>query len=348
MRPVLNLTSVNEILRRADPGPSDGMGLTFPAAPRSWPAMTPEASPTQHVPHGCCALASRRLLFGTFLLGTSLLGGCVPASPYASVTVDRSAERHAAENPASLDRIGTAALRANDNATASSFFNRALSLEPGDETAALGAAQAATQAGHVDEALDILRGAARHADGAAQVSLDAALGKLLVIDHRPAEAETVFQAGLRNEPDSVKLLTGLGVALDGQRRFAEAGKSFHDALALAPDDLPARNDLALTTALAGDPDAALHDLQAIRTSAEGTGSNETALHTIDGNIALVRAMQGDLSGAEAADARAADGADPTRNAAFYSRLAGDQSLPGDQSLGAKSGLAPAGAAAAPD
>ena len=280
-------------------------------------------------------------LLGAWLLGALLLGGCVPVNRYPSVTVDRDAERRAAESPTSLDKVGIAALRSNDMATASSFFARALDLAPGDESAALGGAQAAAMSGNGDKAVSILRNAAPHANGESRSSLYAALGKLLVLNHRPAEAETTFRDGLRSAPHSVRLLTGLGVALAGQRRFAEAERSFRDALDQSPNDLPARNDLALSIALAGDPDAALRALRALRSEVDGTGADKASIETIDGNIALVRAMTGDVVGAGTADVRAAgDDADPARNTAFYSALARLQRP------GSSSGLTNAGAGGA--
>lgn len=272
--------------------------------------------------------------FCAFLvLVVALLDGCVPASPYATSTVDPAAERRVAENPGALERIGMTALRSGDPNTAATFFDRALALAPSDEKAARGAAQAAAASGHVDEAVDTLRRTASRAKGDGRASLDAALGKLLVLNHQPAEAEAAFRDGLRSAPDSAKLLTGLGISLDGQHRFPEAMRSFQAALRHAPDDLPAHNDLALSMALAGDPETALRLLRALRVEAEGGGAPAAVVKTIIGNIALVQAMRGDLVGAEVAGADAVGShAEATRNAAFY------QALVGTQSPGASNGL----------
>ncbi len=263
-------------------------------------------------------MSSAATIPGAALLGAALLGGCVPVNPSASPRVDMAAEQRASDNPQALDRIGAAALQGNDATTATEFYRRALSLDPSDASAALGLADGQTRQGHLTDAIVTLDAAARHAEGDDRVRIDLVLGRLLVLDHRPDEAEAAFRQGLEIAPGSTKLLTGLGVALDLQRNFEGAEGTYRRALLAAPDDVAARNDLALSLAIRGDDRQALETLESLR----ARNADAAEIRTVDGNIAIVDAMRGQLDDAHRASTQAA-GSDraAARNDPFYAVLA---------------------------
>ena len=248
--------------------------------------------------------------------------GCVPVNPSAT-PIDTAREQRAAANVVSLNRIGSTALKSGDLDTARLFYERVLALAPDDPTATLGLAQAFVEEGQTSKSIETLRLALTRLSTDEKASIEAVLGKLLVLDHRPDEAESVFRDGVGRFPKSVPLLTGLGVALDAEGHFQLAEDYYRQALLVSPDNIPARNDLSLSIALAGNPDAAVTALEALRSAVLRHGASEEDLRTIDGNIALAQAMRGDLSAAERAGARL--GSDGHRNVVFYSAIAREQS-----------------------
>ena len=255
-------------------------------------------------------------------LTLAFLAGCVPVKPSSAPQVNVAEEERTANNPAALTRIGQAALSSNDDQTAATFLGRAHDLDPADPDAALGLADAETRENRVDDAVDVLRDTAARTDGASRARVELVLGRLLAASRRPAEAVAAFRQGLAAEPSSPRLLTGLGIALDLERDFAGADAAYGRALLIAPDDVAARNDFALSRALRGDTRSALTMLEQLRNEA-----SDADRFTVDGNVAIVRAMTGDLSGAEDAASVAGDAG---RNAVFYralDRAAGGANVP---------------------
>ena len=250
----------------------------------------------------------------------ALLAGCV--SP--PERVDAAAETEAAKDPAAMSRIGNAAAASGDDATAAAFYGRAAQLQPDDADTTMLYARSLVGAGRSDEAIAALRSALSHAGASDRSRLSAALGKLLILTHQPAEAVSVFRDALGQGPVSPGLLIGLGVALDASRDAPAAQEAYRRALAAEPYSVAAGNNLALSIALQGDPSQALADLTVLRSRVAGSGGRSSDLATIDGNLALVYAMLGNLRQAGKAGAGAAQSIpDLASNMRFYSALAPD-------------------------
>lgn len=278
---------------------------------------------------------------GLALSLTFLVGGCV--SP--PERIDRTAETHAANDPASLLRIGDAAASSGDMTTATSFYRRAAELQPGNADAALSYARSLASSGHADDAIAALQTAQTQAQAQPQTGgndrlrVAAALGKLLVLAHRPTEAVAVFREALADGPSTPGLLIGLGVALDASRDFPAAQAAYRQALSLRPDSIAARNNLALSTALQGDTAQALASLHRLRDHVAETGGQASDLATIDGNLALVYAMRGNMQQArEASAGTVPDRHDQAENMKFYATLAQGAPVSG---AAESSGLTPA-------
>ena len=264
-----------------------------------------------------------------------LLGGCV--SP--PERIDRSAEIHAADDPAALLRIGDAAASSGDMASATSFYRRATELRPGNADAALSYARSLASSGHADDAITALQTAHAQAGGNDRLRVAAALGKLLVLEHRPTEAVAVFREALTDGPATSGLLIGLGVALDASRDFPAAQAAYRQAISLEPNSVAAHNNLALSIALQGDTAQALALLHSLRDHVAETGGPASSLETVDGNLALVYAMRGNMQQARAAEAGTVpDRLDQVENMRFYATLAQGAPVSG---AAESSGLLPA-------
>jgi Flp pilus assembly protein TadD len=75
------------------------------------------------------------------------------------------------------------------------------------------------------------------------------LAQIMLKRQQHAEALAGFSAILEQHPQNVKALNGAGIALDATGRHQEAQEHYNRALAVAPDDRAARNNLALSKTL---------------------------------------------------------------------------------------------------
>ncbi|MBE7213289.1 MAG: tetratricopeptide repeat protein, partial [Gluconacetobacter diazotrophicus] len=208
------------------------------------------------------------------------LAGCV--SPPSRV--DTAAEERIARDPRAMMHIADTASASGDQNTAAAFYRRAVVLRPDDPAPALGLARSLAAQNRTGEAVAVLQDALPRMDGADANRLRAALGQLLIAAHRPSEAVAVLRVALARTPDVPALLIGLGVALDANRDFPAAQDAYRRALAIEPNSIAARNDLALSTALNGDPAGALAALQALRDRIVEQGGQAGDLATVDGNL----------------------------------------------------------------
>lgn len=264
------------------------------------------------------SVSSRHALRGG--LAVSLLfvaAGCVSPPP----RVDVAAEERTAHDPQAMMHIADAAAASGDMATAGSFYRRAVTLAPSDPGPTLGYARSLAAQNRPAEAAAVLQDALPHMNDADAGTLRAALGRLLVAIHRPTEAVAVLRAALVRMPNSAPLWINLGVALDASRDVPAAQEAYQKALAIEPDSVAAHNDLALSMAFGGDTGGALSMLESLRRRLVEQGGKASDLATVDGNLALMHALRGELSQAEEAGAGATtDPAELAGNMRFYSAL----------------------------
>lgn len=149
-----------------------------------------------------------------------------------------------------------------------------------------------------------------------------AMGKMLLRSGKTSEAEAAFTDALGGrDPDAARLglaqvllaqgrydaalgtlekagatararpgLLGAGVALDGLGRHAEAQQRYRAILSADPADKAAINNLSLSLALGGDPEAAITTLTPLATSRAATPRMRQ-------NLALVHALAGNREAA---------------------------------------------------
>ncbi|HEX2940821.1 MAG TPA: RodZ domain-containing protein [Rhodopila sp.] len=87
------------------------------------------------------------------------------------------------------------------------------------------------------------------------------VGRLAVRAGRLADALDIYQKIKEQHPNSPEPLNGQGVVLAEQGDLTGAMEAFHKALALRPQDVPARSNLALALLLSGSTSAALPILE---------------------------------------------------------------------------------------
>ena len=167
---------------------------------------------------------------------TLLLQGCV------STTDPTIARQDAAvHDPAALMRIGEAAEGSGDLATADGFYSRAADMDADLTFASLAHARVLARQGDIAGSLAALR--ETHERHPEDLTVTATLGRMLIVQKRPAEALPVFDAGLQAQPDAPPLLIGKGVALDLIGRHTEAQSAYEAVLRSDPDNAAAKSDL---------------------------------------------------------------------------------------------------------
>lgn len=193
-------------------------------------------------------IADRLALRGKGFAAACGLSLALAACGAGSSGSDTRQQEAVATDPAAMMRIAAAAEASGDLGSASAFYMRAATLKPDFVAAQVGAARTLAQQGDVDQAIEVLRNA--HGRLPSDGELTKTLGRLLVVAKRPAEALTVFDEGLAADPRATALLVGKGVALDKLGRHADAQTAYLAALATAPGDPTARDNLTLSKTLA--------------------------------------------------------------------------------------------------
>ena len=211
------------------------------------------------------------LLLGTSALAMGLLAGCQHTTNGADVATngpslqaarDALSEGEAGtslaiakgvlvsqpKNVAALAQAGDAQAALGDRLVATATYQRALLLAPRDVHARLG------------------------------------LAKLQVRDDLPA-AEASFRAVLADSPRDPMVLNDLGYVLDLQERHAEAQAFYKQAMAIDPNRISVRVNLALSLALSG------QGLQAETMMRDVAGSSN-ATQRVKVDFALAQVMAG--------------------------------------------------------
>lgn len=128
-----------------------------------------------------------------------------------------------------------------------------------DKSAILRQAKLLIDLGDVDHGLAVASEAlATHGDDPAFAMEVARMAD--TAGHR-AEAETIYRLVLKTHPDAVDALVGEGVVTAQKGDYPDAISKFRQALTRRPNDLPARNNLALALALAGQSQEAVSLLE---------------------------------------------------------------------------------------
>jgi Flp pilus assembly protein TadD len=198
----------------------------------------------------------------------------------------------------SLDlRLARATRSAGDLNSAANLYREAMSRDRGNPEIAIELSDVLIDSGQPEQALDLLKGveadpATAKGSGDVFVAIERGMGRAYLAMQRPDAALDHFIKARDKNPEEPRSLVDCGVALDLLRRHAEAQESYRAAIRIAPHELAARNDLALSLALTQQYDAALEIILPVARLASATPQ-------IRQNLALIYGLKGDSDTADA-------------------------------------------------
>jgi Flp pilus assembly protein TadD len=195
---------------------------------------------------GSCAISNwLRLLAAAFLaLG---LSACKSAHLDTVIESSDPPPTRADLDTAALTRLAQAAESSGTALNAANIYRRIAERQPRAAQPKIDLGRALMRNGDLDGA----EAAFREALAIAPSNVDGQVGLAQVVLTRQqhAEALAAFSAILERHPQNVKALNGAGIALDAIGRHQEAQEHYNRALAVAPEDRAARNNLALSKTL---------------------------------------------------------------------------------------------------
>lgn len=228
-----------------------------------------------------------------------------PASGSVSEPADRPSETRLAEVQI---RVGRAAFDQGNLETAKELFEKAHKTAPDDARPLVGTGDVLFAERRFDEAEAAYRAAVARDPGLFEAQ--EGLGKALVSNRKYEEGLTAFEAALAIREDAA-LLNKIGVTHEMLGDGDAAQRYFRQSLALHPDGLTARNNLALSLGVSGNYDEALTEMEKV-VATPGAGERHYA------NLAFLYGLSGrpmDQAPARVSQAAARKGWDD----AFFAR-----------------------------
>ena len=211
------------------------------------------------------------------------------------------AEAAANQGGAAL-RLARAARAVKDFPAALNLYKSVIAANPEDTDTIVEMGLTELEAGQVDDAIATFQTvpATSKSQFAAQLGLE----RVYLMQSQPARALEYANKAVALDARSTAALVGRGVALDLLARHPEAQASYRSALAITPDDVPARSNLALSLAISGEFDEAIAIMVPIARAPSATPR-------LRQNLALIYGLKGDLDAARALsrvdlDAKATD------------------------------------------
>ncbi|MCG9750319.1 tetratricopeptide repeat protein [Vibrio brasiliensis] len=191
------------------------------------------------------------------------------------------------------------------------IYKQRLESNPEDIELLFLAGTACNQSGRYDEALHYLN-KGQALSPSPQFEREIGRAQLALGNLNEAQ-QALTNASDANKTDDVAL-NSLGVTRSLLQDYQSARESFKQALAIKPDSVEYRNNLALAWMLDGKPGQSIRILYPIYQ--RGEASSKVRL-----NLALSYAMNGDVAAAKQVAAQDLSQAELERNAQFYSNLA---------------------------
>jgi Flp pilus assembly protein TadD len=227
---------------------------------------------------GSLALAGRWILLGISLA----LAGCAAGTGQDGALGSSARRDTSASGQAVSLRLARAAREAGDLTTAIQFYRDVAENQSAEPQVLVELGDTLAEAGLYDDAVEAY---GRVDAGAGR--LGALLGLVrahMALGDAAAALQFADQASAL-APRDARVLVDRGAALDALQRHAEAQEAYRSALQIAPRSVAARNNLALSLALAGHYDQAI----AIMTPLARSGS---ATPRIRENLALIFGLSG--------------------------------------------------------
>jgi len=227
------------------------------------------------------------------LLGTAVLAlsGCGIASlpgnytPMEKQTVQElNGSNFAPEAAQAREAIKTQSLFAQ-----AAFWGREYDLNPADLEAATNLASTVRRMGNPGRAIEIVQHT--RALYPRDINLMAEMGAAYISDNKPRPAIKILDTALAQSPQTARLWSLKGAALDQLELFDQARQHYSNALQIKPNDPSTLANVGLSYALEGDPQTAEIWL---RRAAAIPGANSNVRQ----NLALVLGLQNKFDEAE--------------------------------------------------
>ena len=178
----------------------------------------------------------------------------------------------------------------NDHATAAGYYRNVFTRDPKNARAAVGLMQSLRGLGALDQARAAATAALAANPGNPAVLSEA--GKVRLASGDLNDAVKLLQRAADLDPQDWKARTALGVAYDRLGNRQKAEDSYQAALKISPDNAAVLNNLALSRAMA-------HDLAGARELLQRAVASAGSDVRVRQNLALVYALSGDMTQAEA-------------------------------------------------
>lgn len=268
------------------------------------------------VPHGQACLPALQIL--CVVACAAAMIGCSSSvrRPDNGVAGDQRATAHLArEHFAPALRLARASRANGDLASAINLYQGVIVIQPADAKVLVEYGDTLAEAGSFDEAIEVYGKVARDSDA----RLDALLGleQTYLRLGEPAQALKCAEEAHARAPLDHRVLVSEGVILDTLGEHKEAQALYRAALAKAPHDVAARNDLALSLAITDQFDDAVDILNSMAQSSN-------ASPRIRQNLALVYGLKGDAERARALSRVDLDTATTEGNLRFFQFARGEQ------------------------
>jgi Flp pilus assembly protein TadD len=252
----------------------------------------------RRVPAGLIVLSA-----ALWLSGCAELGGKFTTTASGPEDVIESSTRAAAES----------AEASFDYQSAAVSWNHLRQTHLKDPNLALRLARDLRYSGQVQPAIDITSGFMEANGRSAPLLIE--LGKDYLAGDRLGLAVRTLRDATELAPTDWEVWSALGVAQDYQGNYADAQTAYARALTLSADNPVVLNNLGLSQAQAG-------QLIEARASLEKAVDQPKATAQVRQNLALIRALTGDLGGAERLNRQDLTADQVRGNAAYYRLLAG--------------------------
>jgi Flp pilus assembly protein TadD len=222
-------------------------------------------------------------------------------------------------------RLARAARAVKDFPAAINLYKSVIAADPADTDTLVELGLTELEAGQIDDAIATFQTvpATSKSQFAAQLGLE----RVYLMQSQPARALEYANKAVALDARSPAALVGRGVSLDMLARHREAQAAYRSALAIAPNDLPARSNLALSLAMSGEFDEAIAIMVPIARAPSATPR-------LRQNLALIYGLKGDLNAARALSRVDLDAKSTDENLKFFAmvRARKTQSLRADNSL----------------
>lgn len=196
-----------------------------------------------------------------------------------------------------------------DNAL--TIYKQRLVISPNDTELLFLAGSACNQSARFDEALHYLN---KGNQLAPSYQFEREIGRAHLALGNLVQAQFSLEKSVKGDTNDDVALNSLGVTHSLNHQYGLARKAFSDALALKPDSLEYRNNLALAWMLDGNPQQSIRILYPIYQ--RGEASSKLRL-----NLALSYAMSGDAEAAKVVAQQDLSQVELENNARFYQSVA---------------------------